>query len=80
MYTTTIRKWGNSRAIRLPKMLLEKAKLKNNDELEIKVGDGNILIIPVKKHKRLAGRLAEYKGDYQCGEWDTGKAKGKEVW
>lgn len=79
MYTT-IQKWGNSQAVRIPKTILEMAKLRENDRVEIKVQDGNLLIIPVKKHKSLTERIAEYKGDYQCGEWDTGEPSGKEVW
>lgn len=79
MYTT-IQKWGNSQAIRLPKALLEEAKLKNNDKVEIRVENGNLVIIPVKKHQTLEERIAEYQGDYRCNEWDTGKPVGKEVW
>ncbi len=78
MYTT-IQKWGNSQALRLPKAILEMAKLNENDKVEIKVQDGNLIIVPVKKHITLQERIAEYKGDYSCGEWDTGKPQGKEV-
>ncbi len=48
----------------------------------LKVQDGKLIIvnrIPVKKHKTLKERIAGYKGDYTCGEWDTGKPRGKEV-
>ncbi len=78
MYTS-IQKWGNSQAVRLPKPVLEMAGLNENDKVEIKVQDGNLIIIPVKKHKRLEERIAEYEGDYQCCEWETGKPAGKEV-
>jgi len=76
---TTIQKWGNSQAVRLPKAILEMASLSENDRVEIRVQDGNLLIIPVKKHITLKERVAEYKGDYHCNEWDTGKPTGKEV-
>jgi len=76
---TTIQKWGNSQAVRLPKAILEMAQLRENDQVEIKVQNGNLVIIPVKKHKTLKERIAEYKGDYQCDEWDTGKPSGNEV-
>ena len=78
MYTT-IQKWGNSQAVRLPKAILEMAKLKENDKVEIKVENGNLVIIPIKKHKTLEERIAEYKGDYICSEWNTGKPRGKEI-
>ncbi len=79
MYTT-IQKWGNSQAIRLPKPILEMANLKEHDKVEIKIENDNLIIIPLKKHRTLEERIAEYKGDYRCSEWDTGKQTGKEVW
>ncbi|HBW36049.1 AbrB/MazE/SpoVT family DNA-binding domain-containing protein [Desulfosporosinus sp. BICA1-9] len=79
MYTT-IQKWGNSQAIRLPKAILEMAELHENDKVEIKVQDGNLVIVPVKKHRTLEERIAEYSGgDYRCSEWDTGKTVAEEV-
>ncbi len=78
MYTT-IQKWGNSQAIRIPKAILEKLNISERDKVEIKVEKGNIIIKPVKKHKTLEERIAEYKGDYKCREWDTGNPAGKEV-
>lgn len=78
MYST-IQKWGNSQALRIPKAILEMAHLHENDTVEIKVQDGNLIIVPVKKHRTLEERIAEYRGDYQCGEWETGKPEGKEV-
>lgn len=79
MYTT-IQKWGNSQAVRIPKAILEMAELSENDRVELRVQEGILLIIPVKKRKTLADRIAEYEGDYRCREWDTGKPSGNEVW
>ena len=79
MYTT-IQKWGNSQAVRIPKIILEKAGLRENDRVEIRVEKGNLLIIPQKKHLTLQERAAEYNGDNQPVEWDTGKPTGKEIW
>lgn len=78
MYST-IQRWGNSQAVRLPKVILEMASLKENDKVEIKVQDGNLVIIPVKKHLTLKERVADYQGDYYCSEWTTGTPTGKEV-
>lgn len=80
MYTT-IQKWGNSHAIRLPKGILEAADLRENDQVEIKAENDYILIKRAnKKHKTLEERLAGYKGEYVCTEWDSGKPQGKEIW
>ncbi len=76
---TTIQKWGNSQAVRLPKTILELSSLKENDKVELKIENGNVVIIPLKKHKPLANRIAEYTEEYSCQEWDTGKPQGDEV-
>ena len=60
---TTIQRWGNSQAVRLPKAILEKSSLKENDKVEISVQDGNVIISPVNKHLTLKERIAEYHGD-----------------
>lgn len=79
MYTK-IQKWGNSQAVRLPKAVLEKVGLKENDPVEIRVHNGNLLLVPQKKHLTLQERAAGYQGYYHPVEWDTGKPVGKEVW
>lgn len=79
MYTT-IQKWGNSRAIRLPRSILEKAGLEEKDHVELVVKDGSIVIIPIKKHLTLKERAAGYDKVYKSEEWDTGKPSGKEIW
>ncbi len=76
---TTIQKWGNSNAIRLPKALLEKVELKENDEVELKILDGSIIISPSKRHISLAERIADYEEEYKCSEWDVGHPTGKEL-
>lgn len=55
------------------------AGLNQNDRVELRVHDGNVIIIPLRKHKSLADRISEYQGEYNCQEWDTGKAVGDEV-
>ena len=80
MYST-IQKWGNSQAIRLPKGILEAVSLCENDRVEINAENGCIIIKRTnKKHKTLAERLSGYNGDYECTEWETEKTQGKEVW
>lgn len=80
MYTT-IQKWGNSQAVRLPKGLLEVASLQENDKVEL-IAEPDCIIIKHagKKHITLAERVADYNGDYSCYESDTDKPQGKEVW
>lgn len=79
MYTT-IQRWGNSQAIRLPKAVLEKAGLRANDRVEIVAENGYLMVVPSKKHLTLRERAANYMGEYRPQEWDTGKPAGKEMW
>ncbi len=79
MYTR-VQKWGNSKAVRLPKHIAEEAGIKENDRVELYFHEGNIAIVPVKKHVKLEDRVAEYEGRYRPGEWDTAKPQGDEIW
>ena len=40
-------KWGNSQAVRIPKAVIEQARLQEGDELEIQVQAGRITIEPL---------------------------------
>ena len=77
-----IQRWGNSQALRLPKMILESAFLKENDKVEIVAVKNEIIIRKVDeiKHKTLAERLKNFSSEYKGEEWDTGKTTGKEIW
>lgn len=74
-----IQKWGNSQGIRIPKSILDAANIMTDEELELTVEDGKIVIEPMKKHITLRERLKNYGDDYVCSEWDTGKPVGREV-
>ncbi len=77
----TIRKWGNSQGIRIPKGILEMASLHENDEVSMNAEKGRIVIELVKqRHRTLDERFAGYSGAAQSQEWETGASTGKEVW
>ena len=83
MYTT-IQKWGNSQAVRLPKYILESVSLEENDRIEITSDNDAINIKKTARKNRAKKSLQErfegYTGDYQCEEYDWGPPVGKEVW
>jgi antitoxin MazE len=83
MYTT-IQRWGNSQAVRLPKSILEELFLQENDRVEITTVNDNIIIKKAARKRRakksLEERFENYTGDYQCIEYNWGKSVGKEVW
>ena len=50
---TTIAKWGNSEAIRIPKDILQKLGLKSGDKVKITANEmGNIEIVPTPQEHR----------------------------
>jgi antitoxin MazE len=53
---TTAQKWGNSLAVRVPKMVAQQAGLKVSDDLEIEVKNGVLVLKP--QHRRVY-RLAD---------------------
>jgi len=79
MYTT-IQKWGNSCAVRIPKVILETLSIHENDKIEILTTHDTITIRKATiNYKNLDELFENYKGEYTCEEFDTGSAIGKEV-
>ncbi|MDR2108433.1 MAG: AbrB/MazE/SpoVT family DNA-binding domain-containing protein [Coriobacteriales bacterium] len=81
---TTIQKWGNSSAVRIPKPLLESAGIGPSDRIRLLIEGGDIIIRKVERpeHITLAQRLAasgETAADYaNAKEWDE-TSVGQEV-
>lgn len=80
--TTTIQKWGNSQGIRLPKYILDTINWNTNEEIEIKVENGKIVIEkPVQRERKNIKELfANFDGEYQPTVIDWGKPMGEEIW
>jgi len=86
----TISPWGNGRAIRIPKDILEIVGLKDNDKIRISTNGNQIVIEATKKYRSLKDRVEDfYKMDfdtaiaenpYTFDEVDFGCAVGDEVW
>jgi antitoxin MazE len=80
-----IQKWGNSNAVRIPKPLLDSARLKRNDPIQIIAVEGRIIIqrdesapahIPLARRIKEAGETAADYADFK--EWDSSSV-GEEV-
>ena len=58
-----VAKWGNSLAIRLPAAIVELLRLKEGDEIEIRVADERQLEVSRKpSREELLKRLREFRG------------------
>lgn len=80
----TLKKWGNSSAIRLPKSLLEEVGIHDDASFEVEVKDGSIVL----KEKKEVESLEELFSDFDTEsyfrnkdilEYDWGKPQGKEI-
>ena len=79
----TISKWGNSRALRIPKQLALEAGLDFGSKVEIVLEDGQLRIVSVKEkepHYTLEELVAQITPENRHEEWDTGPPVGKEIW
>ena len=77
----TLKQWGNSSGILLPKELMNKIGIKQNDTLDAEVVDGRIILTPGFRHRSLKERAAEYGGHLNLSdEIDWGEPVGSEVW
>lgn len=79
---TKVRKWGNSRAVRIPRAIAEEAGLDFDCAVDIECVNGEIRIKRARKRKRydLDELLASVPDDFEPEEWDIGPPVGNEVW
>jgi len=73
-------KWGNSLAIRIPKVVVREAKLKEGDSLEIEVpAEGHVALRKPSKMPTLAKLTSQITPENRYGEISAGGDRGKEV-
>ena len=78
---TKIKKWGNSLALRIPKLFVSDANLKINNIVDISIEKGSIIITPISdKEYSLEKLLKGVSKSNLHGEIDTGTPVGKEIW
>ena len=77
---TKIKKWGNSLAVRIPKLVVSDANLKINNIVDISIDQGSIIITPIgEKEYSLEKLLKGVSKNNLHGEFDTGAPVGKEI-
>lgn len=73
-------KWGNSQGVRLPKEVLRQARLKEGDELTVRVENGRIALEAAAPEITLEKLVAGITPRNRHRETDWGGAVGNEVW
>ena len=78
---TKIRKWGNSLALRIPKVLALDAHIKENSVVEVVVSEGKIIARPSREQKFDLKTLVDgITPDNVHTEVETGPPVGREEW
>ena len=77
----TVKKWGNSAAIRIPYRVLEAVSLSLEEEVQIREDNGRIVIEPIQPTQyNLKDLLKGITSENQHQAVDFGKRQGKEIW
>ncbi len=77
----TVRKWGNSAAVRIPTSVLQATRLNLDEDVDVREEAGRIVIEPVRqKTYHLAELLKAITSKNQHESIDFGPPMGKEVW
>ena len=78
---TTVKKWGNSAAVRIPAAVMQAAHLRLDEAVEVREVAGRIVIEPVRqKTYKLEELLKGITSKNRHEAIDFGPAMGKEVW
>jgi len=79
---TTIQKWGNSLAVRLPRELAKKLKLREGSSVLVTEDDKRHIVIKhtFRKNITLARLVSRINRSNVHYEIDWGSPQGKEVW
>lgn len=79
----TIRQWGNSLALRLPRHIADQVRLVEGATVNLEIDDGALKITPSRKKFKLADLLAgepKRTQENKSHEVDWGKPCGDESW
>lgn len=78
---TRVQKWGNSLALRIPKLFATEVGLDSNSSVEMSLRGGKLIVVPADKTKfTLKQLLAQVNEKNVHHEVDTGSAVGGEAW
>ncbi|EJG5414305.1 hypothetical protein NAD41_000906 [Salmonella enterica] len=84
MPVQTVKKWGNTPAVRLHSALMDIAQINLEDRVNITAERGRIIIEPARPEPQftytLDDMLAKMDDTNPYGEIDWGKPAGKEIW
>jgi antitoxin MazE len=77
---TSIQRWGNSLAIRIPKAFALQAELAEHTSVDLAIEGGTLVVRPVRKEWTLDELLGGVTDSNLHRETSWGESTGKEVW
>lgn len=78
---TTVKKWGNSSAVRIPAAVMEAADMRVEDVVDVSEEEGVIIVKRAQsKNYNLDDLVKGITGQNLHGPVDFGSAQGKEIW
>ena len=77
---TTIQKWGNSLAVRIPGAYVKEAGLSDGLPVSMVMEDGILMIMPAKKKYLLNDLLGKIDAENLHCEIQSGEPIGNELW
>lgn len=77
--TVSLKKWGNSLALRIPKDVASSLHVDTNSLMELDVKDGVLTLRP-KKNNLLETLVSQINSENLHKEIDTGRSVGNEEW
>lgn len=75
----SIRKWGNSLAVRIPRSFAQDIQLTEGSQVDVRLVDGNLVLVP-RTNLSLADLLSGVTKENLHAEVDAGAPVGREVW
>ena len=78
---TSVQKWGNSLALRIPKSFADEVGLQRETSVDVSLSGGQLVVTPIAESKiSLKQLLAKVTKDNMHHEIYTGPAVGNESW
>jgi antitoxin MazE len=78
---STISKWGNSLAVRIPQAIAKQASLNEGDCVALAVdSEGGIVLRPTRRRYQLSELISRITPKNRHRETDWGRPRGEESW
>ncbi len=77
---TTVQRWGNSLAIRIPKAFAEQARLNEDSDVEISIDGDKITLAPARREWKLDDLVSRISPSNIHTETNWGDRQGNESW